>query len=92
MFFDDRNLFISHENIDKLFQEMNKTCVSAWFKVNKLSINIDQTKWTFFHRTSKKCFIFTKFPELFIDGTTLERETVTILCRARLIIPRKHLN
>ena len=40
------------------------------------------------------------FPELFNDGIALERETViksvsksiSILCRARLIIPRKQLN
>ena len=29
------------------------------------------------HPTSKKCFILTKLPELFIDGITLERETLT---------------
>ena len=51
--------------------------VSTWFKENKLSINIDKTKWTIFHPTSKKRFMPTKFPELFIDSITLKRETVT---------------
>ena len=81
-------------------------------------MNTDKTKQTLFHPTSKKRFMPTKFPELFIDGITLERETVTkflgisidenatwkahshinkipkisILYRARLIIPRKQLN
>ena len=86
---------------------MNKELksVSIWFKANKLSINIDETK----------------FRELFTDGITLKRETVTkslgifidenvtwkphintvstmisksigILYRARLIIPRSQLN
>ena len=79
MFADDTNLFISDENIGKLFQQMNKKLknVSTWFKANKLSINIDKTKWTIFHPTSKKRFMPTNFPELFIDGITLKRETVT---------------
>ena len=79
MFADDTNLFLSDENISELFQQMNKELksVSTWFKANKLSINIDKTKWTIFYPTSKKRFMPTKFPELFIDGITLERETVT---------------
>ena len=34
----------------KIFQQMNKELksVSIWFKANKLSINIDKTKWTIF--------------------------------------------
>ena len=50
MFADDTNLFLSDENISELFQQMNKELksVSTWFKANKLSINIDKTKWTLF--------------------------------------------
>ena len=78
MFADDTNLFISNENISELFQQMNEELknVSTWFKENKLSINIDKTKWTIFYPTSEKRFLPTKFPEIFIDGITLERETV----------------
>ena len=56
MFADDTNVFISDENIGELFQQMNNELksVSTWFKANKLSINIDKTKWTIFHPTSKK--------------------------------------
>ena len=73
------NLFLSDENLSELFQQMNKELktVSAWFKANTLSINIDKTKWTIFYPTSKKRFMPTKFPELFTDGITLEREIVT---------------
>ena len=79
MFADDTNLFISYENIGELFQQMNNELksVSTWFNANKPSINIDKTKWTIFHPTSKKRFMPTKFLELFIDGITLKRETVT---------------
>ena len=50
MFDDDTNLFLSNENIGEIFQQMNKELksVSIWFKANKLSINIDETKWTIF--------------------------------------------
>ena len=58
---------------------MNKELkfVPTWCKSNKLSINIDKTKWTIFHPTSKELSMPAKFPELFIDSITLERETVT---------------
>ena len=58
---------------------MNKELksVSNWFKANKLCIIIYKTNWAIFHPNSKKCFMPTKFPELFFDGITLERETVT---------------
>ena len=74
MIVDDTNLFLSDENMSELFQQMNKELKSVftWFKANKLSINIDKTKWTIFYPTSKTCFMPTKFPELFIDGITLE--------------------
>ena len=50
MFAGDTNLFLSDKNIGELFQQMNKElkCVSTWFKANKLSIDIDKTKWTIF--------------------------------------------
>ena len=74
-----RQIYISDENIGKLLQQMNKELksVSSWFKANKLSINIDKTKWTIIHLTSKKRFMPTKFPELFVEGITLERKTFT---------------
>ena len=58
---------------------MNKELkgVSTWFKASKLSINIDKTKWTIFHPTSKKRFMPTKFLELFADSVTQKREAVT---------------
>ena len=40
MFADDKNLFISYQNIGQLFQQKNKELknVSNWFKATKLSI------------------------------------------------------
>ena len=46
MFADDKNLFLSDENIGELFQQMNNELksVSTQFRANKVSINIDKTK------------------------------------------------
>ena len=63
MIADDTNLFLSDENMSELLQQMNKELKSVftWFKINKLSINIDKTKLTIFYPTSKKRFMHTKF-------------------------------
>ena len=47
LFADDTNFFLSHKNIDTLFASMSKELenVSTWFKSNKLSLNVDKTKW-----------------------------------------------
>ena len=56
MFADDTNLFLSHKNIDTLFAIMNVELenVSTWFKSNKLSLNVDKTKWSLYHPLSKR--------------------------------------
>ena len=53
MFTDDANLFISDENIGKLFQQMNEELkgVCSWFDVNKLFIDIDKTLTSRFFRS-----------------------------------------
>ena len=69
MFADNLDLFISDEKISELFQQMNKglKSFSTWFKANKLYIIIDKSKWTIFHPSFKKRFMFTNFLEPFID-------------------------
>ena len=56
MFADDTNLFHSHANIKTLFKivnnELNK--LNGWFKANKLSLNVDKTKYTVFHRLNQR--------------------------------------
>ena len=66
-FADDAIFFISVEYIGELYQQINKELkkVFLWFKENKLSINIDKTKWTIFYPTSKNPFMLTKLCILF---------------------------
>ena len=57
MFAHDTNLFISNKNnIDTLIAIMNAEPenVSTWFKSNKLSLNLDKTKWSLFHPLSER--------------------------------------
>ena len=56
MFADDANLVFSQGDINILFEKMNKelTNVSNWFNANKLSLNVEKTKFSFFPQIIKK--------------------------------------
>ena len=73
IFADDTNLFFSHKSIKELFHianlELNK--VFKWFNANKLSLNKDKTKYTFFHKVREK----EKLPSLFINDRDIKRIT-----------------
>ena len=66
MFADDANLFFSNCNISVLFATVNSELrkISQWFLANKLSLNVTKTKYSFFHKTSKKDDIPLKLPRL----------------------------
>ena len=65
---DDANLFYTEENIKTLFDTVNIELqkISPWFLSNKLSLNVPRTKYTFFHKASKKDNIPLVLPELSI--------------------------
>ena len=75
-FADDTNLFFSHSDINILFEKMNKelTNVSNSFNANKLSLNVKKTKFSFFHKSSKKDNVPLRLPNLNINRFTIERE------------------
>ena len=77
MFADDTNLFLSHSDINFLFEKMNKelTNVSNWFNANKLSLNVKNTKYSCFRKSSKKDNIQLRLPILNINGFTVDRES-----------------
>ena len=68
MFADDTNLFCTEENIKTLFDivkiELQK--ISQWFISSKLSLNVTKTKYSFFHKLSKKDNIPLVLPKLSI--------------------------
>ena len=75
MFANDTNLFFSQKKLKELFHivnlELNK--VFEWFNANKLSLNKDKTKYTFFHKAREKDNIPLKLPSLFISDKEIER-------------------
>ncbi|XP_065671724.1 uncharacterized protein LOC136089600 [Hydra vulgaris] len=78
MFADDTNLFMSHKSIT-LFSCLNIELIkiSDWFKTNKLSLNIDKTKWVLFHPLIKKHKLPINMPHLVIDNIKIKQVTVT---------------
>ena len=74
IFADDTNLFYSHQNINDLFSTVNSEleCINQWFKANKLSLNIEKTKYTLFHKKSAKNEI-SEIPYLKIGTKNIEK-------------------
>ena len=76
MFADDTNLFFNHKNIKHLFTIVNNELVNIkdWFTANKLSLNLEKTKYSFFHKPSKKDDIPLRLPKLMINNYEIQRE------------------
>ena len=75
MFADDANLFYAERDIKKLFQTINNELqkIYQWFISNKLSINTTKTKYSFFHKPSKRDDIHLALPKLYIDNNQIQR-------------------
>ena len=78
MFAGDKNLFLAHKNIDTDFESMNVELgnVSTWFKSNKLSLNVDKTKWLLFLPLSRRKLLAQTLPNLVIENIHIKREHV----------------
>ena len=72
-FADDTTLYITHECFEDLYINLYDDVVTVldWFNANKLSINMDKTKYMLFHPTNKKREI--DIPELIINNIKIER-------------------
>ena len=68
MIADGTNLFYTEENIKTLFDIVNIELqkISQWFISNKLSLNVTKSKYSFFHKLSKKDNIPLVLPKLSI--------------------------
>ena len=58
------------QNMHCLFSDVNKelTNINEWFLANKLSLNVEKTKFSFFHKRSKKDNILLHLPNLTINN------------------------
>ena len=79
MFADDTNLFFSNCDILVLFATVNSefSKINQWFLANNLSLNVTKTKYSFFHKTSKKDDMPLKFPRLQINNYNIKRIPLT---------------
>ena len=87
IFADDTDRLFSHSDINVLFEKMNKELKSVrkWFNVNKLSLNVKKTKYSFFHKSSKKDNIPLRLLNLNINGRTAERESSIKFLGVRIV-------
>ena len=76
MFADDTSLFYTYSNIRKLFSTMKEelASINQWFTSNKLSLNVEKTKYSFFHKPSKKDDIPLMLLKLTISNHVIERQ------------------
>ena len=70
MFDDDTTLFFNHTDIKSLLTAVNNELVNIknWFTANKLSLNVEKTKYSFFHKPSKKEDIPLRLPKRIINN------------------------
>ena len=56
MYADDRNIFLHHKNINALYDVAQKELVviTNWLSANKLTLNINKTKFIVFTSSKKK--------------------------------------
>ena len=75
MYADDTNLFLAHKDISYLFETANLQLerISQWFISNKLSLYVSKTKYSFFHKSSKRDDIPLLLPKLNINNSEIER-------------------
>ena len=76
MFANDTNLFFNHRDIKHLFTVVNNELINIkdWFTANELSLNVEKTKYPFFHKPSKKDDIHLRLPKLIINNYEIQRE------------------
>ena len=53
---------------------LNLVNIKDWFTANKLSLNVEKTKYSLFHKPSKKDNIPLRLPKLIINNYEIQRE------------------
>ena len=76
LFADDTNIFHSHKNIHTLYSTVNQELkkIEEWFKCNKLSLNTKKTKYTLFHKTSRRDNLPLKLPKVILNDSEIKKE------------------
>ena len=81
MFADDTNLFFGHSDITTLFKIVNDELMiktKKWFSANKLLLNVENTKFSLFHKSNKEYSISPPLLKLKINNHNIERVNAMI--------------
>ena len=76
MFGNDTNIFFNHKGIKHICAVVNKELVNieVCFTTIKFFLNVEKTKYSFFHKPSKKDDIRFRLPKLIINNYELQKE------------------
>ena len=75
MFAEDTNLFYSNKDVNTAFLRVNGELqkINEWFISKKLSLNVKRSKYSFFHKPSKKDDTPLVLPKLNINNNEIAR-------------------
>ena len=75
IFADDANLCYSGKDTYSLFNSVNneRSNISHWFNSNKLSLNVDKTKFPLFHKRRQRDNIPLVLPTLKVNNAVIKR-------------------
>ena len=77
MFAEDTNLYFEHKDMSVLFSTVNRELqnINEWFISYKLSLNVKKTKFSFFHKASRRDDLPLVLPKLFINNQVIKRQS-----------------
>ena len=77
MFPEDANLHFEHKDISVLFSTVNRELqnINEWFISYKLSLNVKKTKFSIFHKASRRDDLPLVLPKLFINNQVIKRQS-----------------
>ena len=76
MFADETKLFFNYKDIKHLFRVVTNELVNIkdWVTTNKLYLNVEKAKYSFFHKTSKKDDIHLCLSKFIIKNYEIQRK------------------
>ena len=77
MFTNNTNLFFEYKDISVLFSTVNRELqnINEWFISNKLSLNVKKTKFSIFHKASRRNDLSPVLSKLFINNQGIKRQS-----------------
>ena len=77
-FADNTNLFSENKDISVLLSTVNRDLqnINEWFISNKLSLNVKKTKFSIFHKASRRDDLPLVLPKLFINNQVIKRQSI----------------